>query len=99
MGEGDDGTPVISFLVYSTSLNCLPVQASSRGIGFGVWQSRGRIVLGLRSSKLKCLALGAEDDKPGDKKTLTGKINEDGSTVAGAFHKDLSLLPSKQTRF
>ncbi|KAE8686384.1 Arogenate dehydratase/prephenate dehydratase 1 [Hibiscus syriacus] len=59
----------------------------------GLGSGRGRIVLGLRSSKLKCLALGAEDDKPWAKKTLTEKINEDGSTVSRAFHKDLSLLP------
>ncbi|XP_039070424.1 arogenate dehydratase/prephenate dehydratase 1, chloroplastic-like [Hibiscus syriacus] len=61
--------------------------------------SRGRIVLDLRFSKLKCLALGAEDDKPGAKKTLTWKINEDGTTVSRAFHKGLRLLPSKLTRF
>ncbi|KAK9014456.1 hypothetical protein V6N11_005612 [Hibiscus sabdariffa] len=64
--------------------------------------NRGRIVLDLRFSKLKCFALGAstqrafvlvEDENPGAKTSLTGKIDEDGSTVSRAFHKDLNLLP------
>ncbi|KAK8612463.1 hypothetical protein V6N13_092578 [Hibiscus sabdariffa] len=68
------------------------------GSGF----SRGRIVLDLRCSKLKCLALGAStqrgfvlvgDEKPGAKTSHTGKIDEDGSTVSRAVHKDLNLLP------
>ncbi|KAL4368565.1 hypothetical protein GQ457_05G030620 [Hibiscus cannabinus] len=64
--------------------------------------SRGRIVLDLRCSKLKCLALGAStqrgfvlvgDEKHGAKTSHTGKIDEDGSTVSSAVHKDSNLLP------
>ncbi|KAE8708916.1 Arogenate dehydratase/prephenate dehydratase 1 [Hibiscus syriacus] len=64
---------------------------------------RGRIVLDMRSSKLKCFALDdvstqrdfvlVEDEKPGAKTSLTGKIDGDGTTVYRAFHKDLNLLP------
>ncbi|KAK8575424.1 hypothetical protein V6N12_063097 [Hibiscus sabdariffa] len=68
----------------------------------GSGSSRGRIVLELRCSKLKCLALGAStqrgfvlvgDEKHGAKTSHTGKIDEDGSTVSRAVHKDLNLLP------
>ncbi|KAK8517295.1 hypothetical protein V6N12_032489 [Hibiscus sabdariffa] len=97
---------VSNSLSFLMDLRCVPVLfccpqkplLEIPGSGF----SRGRIVLDLRCSKLKCLALGAStqrgfvlvgDEKPGAKTSHTGKIDEDGSTVSRAVHKDLNLLP------